>query len=227
MNVQNPDATLGVEFFVKAVENPRKSKAEGRPIFEDREYVRIRFPGDNKKEHVAPASEIHYAPGHRRQMTYADRFHEVYDAFQKGRADFVSGTPLAQVAFLTEAQRAELKSQHIVTVEQLAGLQDRIIGRLGMGWREKVTAAQDFMQKASGAAEVDALREELAALKAQLSTGSSGDATDTERQFADFERDDLFVMAQEANLNPRANATKESLVKLLAEHSDKKAKEAA
>ncbi|MCU0905633.1 MAG: hypothetical protein MUE83_17460, partial [Tabrizicola sp.] len=66
MNPNDPDLTLGVEFFMKPVENKAKSKEAGRPIFEDREMVRIAFPGDSKREHVAPAHEMHYVSHHRR-----------------------------------------------------------------------------------------------------------------------------------------------------------------
>lgn len=226
---QNPDLTLGVEFFMHSVHHPRKSKEAGRPIYEDREYVRIRYPGDNKKEHVAPASEMHYVPHAKQQMTYADRFQASYEAFAKGRADFVAGTPLVRAGIVSDAQIKELQSQNIVTVEQLAGLQDRLIAKLGVGWRQYVEAARSYLEASKGVADVEALKSEIAALKAQLAVTKTDSPTtgDQSAQFADFSREDLFAMATDAGLNPRANATQESLVKMLAEASEKKAREAA
>ena len=38
---------LHIEFFMQPVENPAKTRTEGRPIFEDQEMVRIKFVGDS------------------------------------------------------------------------------------------------------------------------------------------------------------------------------------
>lgn len=222
--MDNPDITLGVEFFIKPVENVRRSKEEGRPIFEDVEYVRIALPGDSKNERVAPAHEMHYVSHAKQQMTYAQRFRAAYEAFKDEREDFVHGTPLSAVTFISPSQREELAQQKVRTVEQLAGLQDRAIARMGPGWRERVEQAQAFLKRSEGTAEVEALRAEIEALRKMVAAPK---IEETGNAFADFERDDLFNMAADAGLNPRANASKESLVALLTEAAAKKAKEAA
>jgi hypothetical protein len=218
--MENPDETLGVKFFIKAMENPRKSKEAGRPIFDDVEMVSIIIPGDTKQERVAPAHEMHFVSHKRQQMTYAERFRTFYEAFRDEREDFIGGTPLDLVTFLTPSQREELTRQKIRTVEQLAGLQDRIINRMGPGWREKVEAAQAYLKRSEGTAEVEALKAQIAELQAMLAPAQSD-------PFDGFDRDDLFNMAQDAGLEPRANASRESLVKMLADAAAKKAKEAA
>lgn len=222
--MDNPDMTLGVEFFVKPVENIRLSKEAGRAIYEDVEYVRIVLPGDSKMERVTRADEMHYVSHERRQMTYAQRFKAAYDAFKDEREDFMHGTPLSAVTFVTPAQREELAEQKVRTVEQLAGLTDRAIGRMGPGWRERVEQAQAFLKRADATAEVDALRAELAEMRRLMAAKPEAPTVDA---FEGFERDDLFNMATDAGLNPRANASRESLVALLNEAAAKKAKEAA
>ena len=46
-DVMGADTRLAVNFYKKAVENPVKTEMEGRPIYEDRIFVRILVPGDN------------------------------------------------------------------------------------------------------------------------------------------------------------------------------------
>lgn len=181
----NPDLALGVEFFVKAVEIPRETKKQGRPVFEDREYVRIRFPADNKRELVAPAHEMHYVSHARQQMTYAQRFAASYDAFKRDVADLTVGTPLTELPVLTEARRAELAAQGVKTVEQLAGLPDPSMRKLGIGARDLVVAAQAYLEKAQDNAEVTALKREIEALKARL---GGQDAPD---EYAGYSDEDL------------------------------------
>jgi hypothetical protein len=216
--MDNPDMTLGVEFFVKPVENIRRSKEEGRTIYEDIEYVRITLPGDSKREHVAPAHEMHYVSHEKRQMTYAQRFRASYEAFKDEREDFVHGTPLSAVGFVTPSERAELAQQKVRTVEQLAGLADRSLAKMGPGWREKVERAQAFLKASEGSAEVDELKARIAQLEAMM-TKAPAPAVDP---FADFDREDLYNMALDAGLEPRANASAETLKKMLSEAAAKK-----
>lgn len=221
MNPNDPDLTLGVEFFMKPFELVAKSKEAGRPIFEDREMVRIAFPGDNKREHVAPADEMHYHD--RRQMTYAERFAATYKAFKDANGEYVAGTPLTHLPFLTEARRAEFRAAGIKTAEQLAGLADVTIKKMGMGVREYVTQAQAYLKAAEGTTQVAAMQAQIDELKALLAgkaeTARAEPATDA---FAGLERDDLFNMAQDAGLEPRANASTDSLKSMLLDAAKKK-----
>lgn len=179
--------------------------------------VKIKFPADSKKVVVAPANEMHYVSHARMQMTYAERFPEHYKAFKAQNPDFVAGTPLTEAPFLTASKRAELNTQNVRSVEQLAGLNDNAIRTLGPGWREIVGKAQAFLKAAEGTAELDDLRRQLAELKASMTTQAP-----KADPFDGMERDDLFNMATDAGLEPRANATRASLVALLTEAAAKK-----
>lgn len=202
--MENPDMQLAVEFFSKPIEIPRKSKAEKRPIFEDREYIRIRFPADNKRELVAPAHEMHYVSHLKRQMTYAERFKPNYDAWRADHeAEFIEGTPLSEATFLTEAKRAELRAQNIKTIEQLAGLPTQAMRKLGMGAQGLVQSAQDYLERAKGLSEVDALKARIAELEAGQASKAEPKQDASEKVASELEGfgdDELKMMLKDAGV---------------------------
>lgn len=226
MDTQNPDAALAVKFFTKAVENPRKTKAEGRPIFEDREYVSIRFPADNKRELVSPAHDMHFVAHFKDQMTYAERFKPIYDAFKSQLHDeTVAGTPLSEMPSLTEAKRAELRAQNVRTVEQLAGLPDASMRRMGMGARALVDSAKDYLKRAEGTSEVAALRARIAELEARKTPEAP--KADIATEFDGLEDDDLRNMLADAGVTTDGRWGRARLVEKLRELAKAKENEAA
>lgn len=185
-----PDKGLAVQFSVEAVENPRKSKEAGRPIYDNREKIKIQFPGDNKRVLSAFADEMHYVSHLKQQMTYAERFPEHYAAFKANHeAEYVDGTPLSELPALTEAKRAELRAQNIKTVEQLAALPDASLRSLGMGARDMMTSAQAYLAKAADTGEVAALKRQVEDLKAMVAAQSAPAASADE--FDGMEDEDL------------------------------------
>lgn len=216
---QDPDLALGVEFFIHPVEHAAKSREAGRPIFEDREYVRITLPGDRLREHVAPANEMHYVSHAKRQMTYAERFATLYKAWKDSGEEVGSGTPLTAAPFLTPARIEELKHRKIRTVEQLAGLPDSIARTLGMNARDMVAQANAYLKAAEGTSEITRMQAEIDALKKMVGQP----ALQPVDPFEGMERDDLHNMAVDAGLEPRANASREALVKMLTDAAKKAA----
>lgn len=108
-NDTDGDRGLLVEFEMYPLLNQRKSDAEGRAIYDDVEFVRIKRPGDKTHEHHAPVREKDRA-----------RFREHYKAFLEGRPQAGgSGTPLSEVPFISAAQVKELHAVGFRTVEQL------------------------------------------------------------------------------------------------------------
>lgn len=218
MDTQNPDAGLGVEFFTKSVENNAKSLEAGRPIFEEKEYVRIRFPGDNKRELCAPAHEMHFNGnvGVRQQMTYAQRFPASYEAFKQERTDFIAGTPLIALVGLSGAERAELEAMRIHTVEQLASLATPARKKLGVAGNKMIPMAEDYLKGAGERSEIAALKAEIAAMKAKQEPVQAD-------QFAGFTDDDLKNMIRDAGGEvPKGNARRETLIKRLTEMAEAK-----
>lgn len=157
-----------VQFYQKAVQDKRATREQGRPIYKDVEYVRIRFPGDNKRELHAPAHEKAYlADKMGGRLSYAEMYAEHYKLFRDS-AEQVVGTPLTELPFLTAAQRETLKGQNIATAEMLAEMPDRAIKNLGMNWRPVRDQAKAYLEKAAGSADVAKLSAENAELSERL-----------------------------------------------------------
>lgn len=138
-----------VRFTKEPRENEVKSAAEGRPIFEEVEYVEIQVPGDK-------TSTVH------RPLTVDDkkRFAKPYRAWKEGETATLSGTPLAQWAPISRGQVEELAYFNIRTVEQLAAVSDGNMQRMGPLSKLR-NMAQDFIAQAKGNAPAVALRKEL------------------------------------------------------------------
>lgn len=166
------DALLVPVFKTIAVPNEARSREAGRPIFDDMEVVEIRFGGDRNKISVFPAHAetglTDGSDGYTTKLTYAQRFPEQYRAFKQQAAQIVSGTPVEELPFLTQAKRSELKALNIHTAETLAALDGTPLKTLGIGGRDLKDQAVAYLQSASGSAETDKLRRENEALRAQL-----------------------------------------------------------
>lgn len=161
---------LHVEFFMDAVENKTASAAQGRPIFQDAEMVRIRIAGDPKSVLVAPAQSASSVrdPATNRWLTYAELHAEPHRAFKEGVEYVGSGTPLAELPFVTRAKAEELKRLNVHTAEALAGLDGQNLQKVGMGARQLKEQAEAWLAKAEDAADYTRVAGENAALKEQM-----------------------------------------------------------
>lgn len=158
-----------VTFYMKAKEDKKASREAGRPIFKDVEYVQIRYPGDTKREHHAPAHERAYLPPDSggQRISYAEMYPDHYKLF-KAEAEQVVGTPLKELPFLTEAQRATLKAYGILSAEQFVGTPDRNLRNLGMGYHALRNQAKAYIEKATGNADTARLAAENAEMSDRL-----------------------------------------------------------
>ncbi|MEL6758227.1 MAG: hypothetical protein AAFP81_17480 [Pseudomonadota bacterium] len=162
---------LFIQFYVKPVENKVKSADAGRPIFDEKEMIKIRIAGDKGTELHAPVNEasvyVAQGPGQKgRRLTYVEQFPEQYEAFKAGREQAVSGTPIEEATFLTVSQRAELKALNIYTVEALAGME--AADKLGMSGSTMVEHARAYLDRAKGASSDGELIHKNKALELRL-----------------------------------------------------------
>jgi hypothetical protein len=148
-------------FFIKAVQNDFQSNAQGRPIFDDKEYVKIVIAGD-KNTSVE------------RKVTDDDRerWPYLYARFKQGLEQAEEGTPLEQWALLTPSQVAEFKALNIPTVEAMAAVSDTQLKNLGPGARPIRERAKIFLSQAAGSkpalklqSDVEQLREQMAVMQ--------------------------------------------------------------
>lgn len=214
---------LHVEFFTEAVENKRKSKEAGRPIFEDKEFVRIRIPGDRNRTQVAPADEKALRDRSTNEwLSYIDRFPEHYAAFKRGQTYIGEGTPLSELSFLTESKRAELRGLNIYTAEHLAAMDGTPLKQLGMGGRELKDQAQAWLDKAAGmadatrqAAENAALRAEMEELRRQMAdlNKPQSAAPASMSRFASMAPEDIKAwIAEQTGARPKGNPSLATLI---------------
>lgn len=232
--------TLVVTFRADKVKNETKSRAAGRPIFDDMEQCVIRAPGDRNTVKVFPAHAFHQwvtnGEGEQEQQTYAQRWNSQYRRFKENRTQVQEGTPLSELPFLTEAKRAEMKALNIHTAETLASLDGANLKTLGIGGRELKDQAQAYIDNATSAASVTRMAAEIAALKEQIASMSGQATTPTvepepeppavheQTEFASWSDDDLKEwVASLTGAKPRGNPSHDTLVRLAIEASENRA----
>lgn len=154
------------QFFIDAVQNNYKSEQEGRPIHEDREFIRILIAGDSRSEVVREV-----LPNDK------ERFREQYRRFRDGlkEDEQLTGTRLKEWPAMTPASIRDFNGINVFTVEQIAGMSDVAVGNFGMGgleWRAKAKAYLEAAEKGATAshyaAENERLRADIERLSSQV-----------------------------------------------------------
>ena len=168
-DIQGADARLAVTFYKRSVKQEDESIAAGRPIFKEFDFVRICVPGDNLTEIDTYAQESHKQRFPRQWAHYQN---------QVAGQEVIIGTPIEQWPLVSRSQADELKGIKFRTVEDVANCSDQQLQRIGMiagmsphSFREKAKAflnlASDSAEVAQREAELQALREENAKIKAE------------------------------------------------------------
>jgi len=160
---EDPNNNNGVyaRFYWVSKEDPVQSAAAGRPIYVDKEYIEILAAGNANNIIRKPASDVERY-----------RFRPQYERFKAGDQEQLVGTPLTEVPWITRSQVDELLYRKVRTLEQLAELNDAACNVPGMYelkrkaglWLKQANEAAPFTAMAS---EIEGLRAELDALKAQ------------------------------------------------------------
>lgn len=164
---------LTVPFFRNLPKlNEAETKKQGRPIYDDQIVCEIRFAANKQTVGVFPANEVFRwqdePDGSRTPLTYALAYNEQYQKFINGDGQSLSGTPLAELPFLTASKRLELKALNVHTAEALAALDGAPLKALGMQGREFQKQAAAYLEKASGTADYSHLVDENAALAERI-----------------------------------------------------------
>jgi len=143
------DDKLFVQFYKRAVINNFRTSQEGRPIFDELDYVRIIVPGSKDILDVEA------------ETSYQRRFPKQWERYAANQAQTLSGTPLEVWPQMTVGIVAELKAMNIHTVEQLATIPDVVAGKFQGGQTFK-QRAQAFLDAAAGDAQNSKMASELA-----------------------------------------------------------------
>jgi hypothetical protein len=176
-----------------------ESIAAGRPIFKEFDFVRIMIPGDNLTEIDTYAQESHKQRFPRQWAHYEN---------QMGSHEDIVGTPIDQWPQVTRSQAEELRGLKFYTVEAIADCSDQQLQRIGMvagmsphNFRLKAKAflnlANDSAEVAQREAELNALKEENAKIKAE-----------TDAKLAAMQEQMSALLAAVAEKTPKSRKTK-------------------
>lgn len=159
----NPDAALTVQFIRRPVLQPFRTEKEGRPIYEDVDFIRIFTPGNNLNIIDTPVREEH-----------KQRFPRQWQMFSNAHSADTRevGTPVTQWPYLTASQGEEFKALKFFTVEQIANASDMQLQSLGMVGGAQPYVIRDraraYLAAAAGTAVPEAQAAELAEAKLQM-----------------------------------------------------------
>ena len=130
------------------------SEAEKRHLEFD--FIRIAIPGD---KHTVIDTIV--------TPEYAQRFEAEYGAFKRQQETGIpEGMALEDWGHLNQYQIAEMKVLNILTVQQLAGLSDGQVQRIGMGGLQLRDAARKEVGSVNNDDKIAALEEQIAQLTA-------------------------------------------------------------
>ena len=152
-----PKSTIPFRFYEDAIHDPDASAKEGRAIYVDKEMIEFRIPGTNETR-VYEVTEKH-------KMEHPAEY-AAFKAHQPQEA--LTGTPLKLWPPMTPAWVKMAAAGGIHTVEQVAGLSDLALQRLGPGWTEIRMKARDWLDSAQGGVAIQQVRRENEALRAQM-----------------------------------------------------------
>lgn len=116
----------------------------------DKDYIRIRIPGDKTCEYNQPARDKH-----------KQRFAKHWRAYQEGQSQIGEGTSLAEWGMLGEAMVNELAVRNVFTVEQLAAVNDSAFPGMPLGIRSMRQKAKSFVGQKDALKENTELRGQL------------------------------------------------------------------
>lgn len=148
------DTSVYAEFYLHPVENKAKSAEEGRPIYDEVEFVRIMVPGDKTSMIERPVRIGNFPKNDNH------RFASQYAAFKQGLDQNVSGTPLKEWAAISRSQVKELEFFNCRTVEQLAEMPDTAVQNF-TGVANLRELARKFIEEAKDGSAITKMQAEL------------------------------------------------------------------
>lgn len=137
-------------FYNRPMHNPAKSKDNGRPVYEDKVFVRIHPPGErlNIVDREARTDDQRRWP-----MQWAQ--------FKQNKQQTPEGTPIDLLFPDFPSVAATLRASGVHTIEQCAALSAEAIDTIGMGSQRYVNAAAKYLEAAGKGVHATQMRAEL------------------------------------------------------------------
>ncbi len=152
---------LRIKLKTETVRNPSKSEAAGTDVYDDVDMVEFHVIGDGLNIHSKALKNL--------TRDEARDFAPLVAYYKALRENVpTSGAPLKMVTWLSPAQVRTYEALNVHTLENLAGVSDATITKLGMGAREHVKKAQAHLQAAQDASAVNRLVDSEARLMAEV-----------------------------------------------------------
>jgi len=198
-DVQNPDGSLYVSFYKKAVEIADETAAQGRPIFRECDFVRIMVPGNSLSEIDTIAREDH-----------KNRFPVQWARYinTQGEATQEQGTPIKEWPLVSVSQAEELRGLKFYTVESIANASDLTVQKIGMAagmspyeFRNKAKA---FLNLANETAEVAKKDEQITHLQEE----NAKIRAETDAKLAQMQEQMAAILAAVGEKKPKARKAK-------------------
>ena len=131
------DDRLIVGFYKKSIQNAAKSREEGKPVYQDQDFVKIQHPGETLNIVDRPA-----------RPDDAQRWPRQWHQFINSVEQKPDGIPIDLLFPDKPTISRTLRGYNIHTVEQLANLSSEGISRVGLGCQEWVNAAARYVERA-------------------------------------------------------------------------------
>jgi len=144
------DRNLVAMFYTRPMHNPAKSNEAGRPIYEDKVYIRIHPPGERLNIVDRPATSQDQR-----------RFPMQWNQFKDNQQQIPEGTPIDLLYPDQPSIAATLKANGVHTIEQCAQLSANAIESIGMGSQRYVNDSVKYLEAANKGVGASQLRKEL------------------------------------------------------------------
>lgn len=171
--IDTREITITPLFRYESIEDINKSEREGHLVKKMIQVVEVRFAGSKNYSPVFPVDAV-WKTENGRAVTYAERWGDQYRAFVAGANQEAQGTPLEMLSAygMSDANLSLCRALRIYSIESLYHLEGDALKSLGIMSNTLKDMARAYMADRSkstdGVAEMAALREEIAALRAQI-----------------------------------------------------------
>jgi hypothetical protein len=171
--IDTREITITPLFRYESIEDINRSEREGRLVKKMIQVVEVRFAGTKNYCPVFPVDAV-WKTENGQKITYAERWADQYRSFVAGANQEAQGTPLEMLSTygMSDANLSLCRALRIYSIEALYHLEGDALKSLGMVSNSLKEMARAYMANRAksndGVAEMDALRAELAALKAQI-----------------------------------------------------------
>jgi hypothetical protein len=137
-------------FYNRSVHDPKASAEQGRPVYNDRIYVRVAPPGErlNVVDRPATRQDQHIWP-----IQWAQ--------FEQNQEQTPEGTPIDLLYPEKPAVASTLRANGVLTIEQCAVLSGNAIENIGMGSQTWVNQAQKYVAQSNKGVAITQFRKEL------------------------------------------------------------------